>query len=196
MSELEAILTIEDKIAFASWLIDSHDARFVPDDDLPEITTHASIDRIAPFLTTNHPGLIFVLSTQWSSQRLHKALAVNKYKGPIHYIQQRYGGPAFTWKPGNILEQFNKPTLVPGHFGDYATYYRCPGSAEIIPRPASMSKAFRDVHAWIKRRSGGRRALYRATGRVGPWISHDAEEMIRNRRANLTRGLMFSADTV
>jgi len=194
MSDISAILMPEDKVAFALWLIGTHQARFVVDDDLPAITELVTIDAIKPNLLADDPRLVFVTSPLWTSLPLYKAPAMNANRGPIHYITQRYGGPAFTWLPGNVLRDREPAALSAGLFGDYASYYRAPGEATLVDRPLAMAAAFKAARAWVKRTARRRRTVF-STGATGPWISHDAWLAVRDRSACLANDhLALAAD--
>ena len=185
MSEICAILTPDEKLEFAEWLVENYSARFVVDDDQPQVTEITVVSDLHDTLVGDSPPLIFVLSDRWTSLPLHKRAVENIYKGEIHYVQQRYGGPSFTWMPGNFLRDRSKPALSHGLFGDYPYFYTKPGSSETIDRPKSMAEAFNATGKWIRRQCHGKRTVHRKSKRSGPWISEGSLDMIRSGVASL-----------
>ena len=185
MSEIQFIFTPEDKIDFATWLSDKFETVFVVDDDQPKITEIRQVKDIQMVLTGKHPPLIFILSDLWSFLPLYKRKATNRYKGDIHYIQQKYGGPSFTWMPGNWLEREGRPAIAGGFFGDYPYYYVAPNSHDTIDRPPKMVEAYREVQRKIKSICTGRRVIFKGSGNVGPWISASAHGLIKDGSASL-----------
>ena len=185
MSDFNVILTPDDKLEFAEWLIENYSARFVVDDDLPQITEIAVASDLHGTLVGDTPPLVFVLSEQWTSLPLYKRVVENVHKGEIHYVQQRYGGPAFTWMPGNFLRDSSKPALSAGLFGDYPYFYTMPGSTETIDRPECMADAYKSARRWVRRICHGKRTIYRKSKRSGPWISERSLDLIRGGRASL-----------
>jgi hypothetical protein len=185
MSELSVILTPDDKLEFAEWLVENYSARFVVDDDQPQITDITVASDLHDTLVGDTPPLVFVLSEQWTSLPLYKRAVENVHKGEIHYVQQRCGGPAFTWMPGNFLRDHTKPALSAGLFGDYPFSYTKPGSSETIDRPECMADAYNAARTWIRRMCGGKRTVYRKSKRSGPWISERSLDLIRSGLASL-----------
>ena len=184
MADIEAILASEDKLEFGAWLSDQYAAKFVLDDDRPAINP-VDFSGLRSELTKDLPPIVFVLSDHWSSLPLYKRETVNQYKGQIHYVMQRYGGPAFMWVPGNKLPRPQGHALAAGSFGDYAYYYVAPSGNATIPRPASMTAAFRAAQKWLRNLCEGRRTVYKKTGTVGPWISARAWKLVKLRAAVL-----------
>jgi hypothetical protein len=177
MADIGAILTPEDKLEFAAWLSDRYAAKFVVDDHRPALDS-VDFSALRSELIKDLPPVVFVLSDHWSSLPLYKQETTNQYKGQIHYVMQRYGGPAFMWAPGNRLPRREGHALAAGAFGDYAYYYVAPGSNETIPRPASMTAAFRAAQKWVRKLCEGRRTRYKETGTAGPWISARAWRLV------------------
>jgi hypothetical protein len=184
MADIEVILTPEDKLEFAAWLSDQYAAKFVVDDDQPTMSS-GEFSALQPELIKDTPRIVFVLSDQWSSLPLYKRETTNQYRGQIHYIMQGYGGPAFMWVPGNRLPTRQGSALAAGSFGDYAHYYVAPNSSATIPRPPSMTAAFRAAQKWLRKLCEGRRTLHKKSGNVGPWISARAWNLVKQRTAVL-----------
>jgi hypothetical protein len=193
MAEVSAIFTPEDKLEFAAWLSDHYAATFVVDDDQPAINS-VDLSAIRSTLVKDLPPIMFVLSQQWSSLPLYKRETTNRYKGQIHYVMQRYGGPAFMWIPGNRLPKGKGHALAAGAFGDYASYYVAPDSDTTIPRPASMTAAFRAAEKWVRNLCEGRRTRYKKTGTVGPWISARAWKLVKLRAAVLANDNLTTSE--
>jgi len=184
MADVSAILTVEDKLEFAAWLSEHYAVKFVVDHD-QSLTALDGVSAIRSVLNQDLPPLIFVLSAQWSSLPLYTCETTNQYKGKVHYVMQRYGGPSFMWSPGNVLRTRGGSALAAGLFGDYPYYYVAPESSETVRRPASMTTAFRAAQKWLRTLCEGRRTRYKKTKAVGPWISARASDLVKRRAAVL-----------
>jgi hypothetical protein len=185
MSEISAILTPEDKLDLASWMIETLEAQFVVDDNQPSISILSTLESVKPVLLSAYPQLIFIVSVRWTSLPLYKRSMQIDGRGEVHYIQQRFGGPAFTWLPGNVLRDQTPPALSAGFISDYPDYYVRPGSIDSMRRPDSMVSAFAQISAWIRRAASGHRTLWPSTSKAGPWISKSALSAVESGSSQL-----------
>jgi hypothetical protein len=185
MSDISAILTQEDKLNLASWMIETLEAQFVVDDNLPSVSILSTLESVKPTLLSAYPRLIFIVSPRWTSLPLYKRSVHIDGQGEVHHIQQRFGGPAFTWLPGNVLREQTPPALSAGFIADYPDYYVRPGSIDSLRRPDSMVSAFAQITAWIRRAASGHRTLWRSTSKVGPWISKSALSAVESGSSQL-----------
>jgi hypothetical protein len=185
MSEFSTILTPQDKVDFSTWLREAFAARFAVDDGSEHATIIESVDAIVEILEQDLPPTVFVLSKGWSSLPLYKRSADRRAGGRFHYFMQRYGGPAFTWVPGNYIRDGQSPRISAGSFGDYPYFFVAPDSASTIQRPAAMAAAFKASLEWHKARAERQRARFKGTATVGPWISQRAYDLVTRGSARL-----------
>ena len=150
MSEFSAVLTPEDIFEFAPWLSDVYGSSFVVDDDRPAVTEASDIEAIRPGLLQD-----LLLSDRWSSRPLYKRKATNRFKGDIHCVMPRCGGPAFIWMPGNRLRGSEVPALPAGLFMDYPNYYLMPDFSAPIDRPPAVAAAFRASRKLLRKMCEG-----------------------------------------
>lgn len=195
MAEVSIIFAPDDKLEFAAWLRGEYAASFIPDDDSEAVRELTDVVDLEPVLRREFPTLVFILSHSWSHLPLYKRKAVNQYKGEIHYVMQRYGGPAFTWMPGNCISKPTGKAYSAGFFGDYPSYYVAPGSSRTIKRPANMTSAFRAARKWIASLCEGRRVVAKQSGDVGSWISSRAWREVQRGSASLANDALTIVST-
>jgi hypothetical protein len=177
MSEFSAILTPQDKVDFASWLHETFAAQFVIDDGREDTEVVDSVSRIAQILEQEFPPIVFVLSQAWSTLPLYKRKA-KRGGSEFHYLMQRYGGPAFTWVPGNYFRKGQATLVSAGSFADYPYFYERPGDASTIQRPAAMVAAYKASLGWHRGQANRQRTKFKGAAGVGPWISERAYQLV------------------
>jgi hypothetical protein len=173
MAEFNLIQSARDALDLAAHLFEHFSAELVVDHSSdPEPARICNVGQLSEFLlATPYPPLLFVLSPAWQRYPLPTRELRTQDGRHFWYVEQRYGGPAFTWMLSRVSTAAKRQFFTVGLFGDYPWYYVEPGSTEVFKRPEPMAQAFRTVRAHV--RSTGQRARNRA-GRPGPWVGADA----------------------
>jgi hypothetical protein len=159
MADIKFFMTFDDFLATSEFIYNTFDANFIPEisvdnpngeilSNCNEILNH--LDNFPKHLSLSY----FLTSPLWSVEPLYFSKVI-KDNTELHYVIQKYGGPAFHFIPSFSFPNFFDDKIISGMISDYSYYIS--GSFltdkvngyRTINRSDSMTKAHNEIKKFI-----------------------------------------------